>query len=281
MLMIDEVRRFPRLGLVGFAVIVVGAVLDVGLNLGADAHGMHGGAGYTHNGHLVALAGMLLVMIAILRQPLTRLVAPRGALAAAFGTDRSAVWLRRAMAATLALAGMAHLVLAPAHFAESTLMGLGFVGSAAAELGLAAGVLARPRRVLYLASIGVASALIALYAYNVALGLPFGETQAPPTAASQSLRTTTDTASQDGGAHHGDNGPATQPAEGHHGGGIQVGQGEPVDASGVVTKLAELVAIGLAVVLLRRRPGDGRPGASRPERPAWSEADALNTRRTG
>lgn len=269
MLMIDDARRFPRLGLLGFGVIVVGAALDIGLNLGADAHGMHGGAGYTHNGHLVALAGMLLVMAAVLRQPVTRLVAPRGALADVSGSDRSAAWMRRALAATLALAGMAHLALAPAHFAESTLMGLGFVGSAAAELGLAGLMLARPRRALYAATIGVASALVVLYAYNVMVGLPFSETQAPPSAITESLPTVGDSAPDDGEGHHGAaHEPAAETAEGHHAGGIQLGQGEPVDASGAVTKLAELAAIGLAVILLRRRPGADRDGTPRPKHAA-------------
>lgn len=275
MLMIDEMRRFPRLGLVGFGVIVVGAAFDIGLNLGADARGMHGGPGYLHNGHLVALGGMLLVMVAILRDPLARLVA-RGAVADA---ARSARWLRRGLAAVLALAGLAHLVLAPAHFAESTLMGLGFAGSGAAELVLAAAVLARPRRVVYLATIGVASALIVLYGYNVAVGLPFSEDEAPPTTANESLPTRADAAAHEGGAHDGADEPPTETAGGHHAGGIQLGQGEAVDASGVATKLAELAAIALALTLLRRQPGDDRSAATGTHGADERDVDGLNTRR--
>ena len=255
MLAIDEARRFPRLGLVGFAVIVIGAALDIAVNVGTDAHGMHGGVGYSHNGHLVALGGMLLVMVAVLRDPVARLVGQRDESRSVVDpsrTDRSARWMRGALAATLTLAGALHVVLAPAHFAESALMGLGFLGTAAAELGLAGLVLARPRRMLYLATVGVASAVILLYAYNVMIGLPFNATEAPHTAVTEPLPPVGATAHDDEAQHGAEHEPVTENANGHHAGGIQLGRGEPVDASGALTKVAELAAIGLALSLLRR-----------------------------
>ncbi|HEY7525357.1 MAG TPA: hypothetical protein VIA82_00770, partial [Candidatus Limnocylindria bacterium] len=48
--------------------------------------------------------------------------------------------------------------------------------------------------------------------------------------------------------HHG----AGLDANGHHHDGLALGEGEPVDALGVVTKVSEAAAIGLAITLLLR-----------------------------
>jgi hypothetical protein len=150
-------------------------------------------------------------------------------------------------------------------------MGAGFFGSAVVEFGLAAAVLVKPRRVVYFAVIGVASALIALYAYNVMIGLPFSEdSTASQVSGSVVHSDNVQHSTPDHGAEHG----AVGHAEGaHHSGGLVLGEGEPVDLLGAATKLSELATIGLAFALTlqslastgRRRVhagGDGEPAAT-------------------
>jgi hypothetical protein len=153
---------------------------------------------------------------------------------------------RLALAAVLAVAGLIHLVLVPDHFAESTLMGLGFVGATIAELGLAALVLAWPHRLVYLGTIVVAVGLIGLYAYNVMIGLPFaaGHTEVAdqPAASAEHEGEHTEGQHAEDGEH-----------AAHHTEGLVLGAGEPVDAVGATTKTLEAVSVGLALVLLRRR----------------------------
>jgi hypothetical protein len=157
------------------------------------------------------------------------------------------------LAVALAVAGVMHLLLTPDHLADSTLMGVGFVAAGIAELGLAGAVLLRPGRAAYLAVIGVAALLVALYLYNVLVGLPFaGGASAPAaTEAAEPAREhgegTGDHQEEEAGAH-GEGEEQTS----HHGDGLVLGAGEPIDAAGAATKGAELVSLGLASVLLLR-----------------------------
>ena len=149
------------------------------------------------------------------------------------------------------LAGVIHLVLTADHFKESTVMGVGFLGSALAEFALAGAVLVRPRRLVYVAVIGVATVLIGLYAYNVMLGLPFSESAAHGGVVEGSH--VGDAPHSTDGEHGSGQAEAGQVEGGHHSDGLVLGQGEPVEALGAATKLSELAAIGLAVGLLTRR----------------------------
>jgi hypothetical protein len=123
---------------------------------------------------------------------------------------------RLALAALLYVAATIHLLLTPEHLAESTLLGLGFLAAALAQLALAALVVARPGDLVIVATIAVTVALLVLYGYAVLVGLPFS-----------------------GG-------------EEEHQAGLVLGAGEPVDWWGLVDLLAEVGTLGLAGLLLVR-----------------------------
>jgi len=160
--------------------------------------------------------------------------------------------LSGALAAALGVAGLIHCLLMPDHFAESTILGLGFLTAAAAQIGLAALVLLRPRRWVYAAVIGASASLMGLYAVNVAVGLPFHAAHAEPVVVTVAHGPGTDADHHGATDHHG---AGTDHAEGAHGtGGLAIGAGEPVDAWGATTQLAQLSSVGIALVLLRRRP---------------------------
>lgn len=170
------------------------------------------------------------------------------------GRGRPVGLWRALLACALAVAGVLHLVLTPVHFSESLLMGLGFAAATAAELGLAAAVLTQSSRMVYAAVVVVGAILVAIYVYNVFIGLPFAGERAEALA-EQGMsvesaderseiadRELGDTASHEEGAQH----------DGHHTEGLALGSGEPVDALGAATKSAELVSIGIAAGLLTR-----------------------------
>ena len=158
-------------------------------------------------------------------------------------------WTRGFLIAALTLAGAIHLLLTPDHFTESAVLGVGFFGSAIAEFGLAFAVLMKPRRLAYVAVIGVSVALIGLYAYNVMIGLPFN---------GASIDGSHDNGAGHSDAHHSvaaEHDPDHEEAHsggGHHSGGLMLGEGEAMDMLGATTKLSELATIGLAVALIRR-----------------------------
>jgi hypothetical protein len=177
-----------------------------------------------------------------------------------------------ALAGALGVAALIHCLLMPDHFAASTIFGLGFLAAAIAQIGLAAVVLLRPRAWVYAAVIGLSVALSGLYAFNVAVGLPFhaAHTPGPPVVAAVDAHGEVN----DHGAaddHHGaehdrsgaaddhattdaDHGAANEHEAGGHGReGLAIGAGEPVDAWGATTQLAQVSSVGLALVLLRRR----------------------------
>jgi len=125
-----------------------------------------------------------------------------------------AEWIRVLLAAALLATGAIHLQQAPAHLEVSTALGLGFLAAAVSQIGLGAAVLVRGHRLLYIAIVADCVLFFVLYVYAVVHGLPF---------------------------------PA------HAEAGIQVGAGEPVTLSGALSKLAELVAIAIALPLAIRR----------------------------
>ena len=65
MLVIEELQRLPPLARIGLAVLVTGAALDIAINLTGSPHAMHQAMSPNHVGHLVALAGMVLVLAAV------------------------------------------------------------------------------------------------------------------------------------------------------------------------------------------------------------------------
>ncbi|MEA5455052.1 hypothetical protein SPF06_10010 [Sinomonas sp. JGH33] len=145
------------------------------------------------------------------------------------------------LAVALFTAGWIHVVLAPEHFAESLLLGVGFLASGLMQIALSSLVVGRPRDGVLSLSIATNVALIALYAYAVLVGLP-----------------------GDGGA------------DSAHATGLIIGSGEAIEPTGVAAKLAELVALAFAIVLLRRSStAAARPS---PEAPlgAPGQADSAN-----
>lgn len=244
----------------GLPLLVIGAILDVALNLAAGPQPGHHGMGFASIGAVFVLIGMILVLAGVVAGGSSRHAGDR-----ALALDRRSSpsqrpvagldWLRAALIAALLFAGIVHLLLAPEHFDESAVMGIGFVGSGVAEILLAAAVLMRPRRIVHLAVIGVAAGLIGMYAFNVMIGLPFSAASPNGAVAEEAGHSAANSAETDHGAADEDPGHADS---GHHSDGLVLGQGEPVDALGFTTKLSELAAIGLAMALLRRR-GDVIP----------------------
>lgn len=169
------------------------------------------------------------------------------------------------LAGVLGIAGLIHFLLMPDHFAASTVLGLGFLSAAVAQIGLATLVLLRPRTWVYAAVIGVSVVLMGLYAFNVAVGLPFHAAHAEPPVVADADGHAPDGdhgAADDHGSndHHGaadehgtdtDYGPTDE--DGHPDEGLAIGFGEPIDAWGATTQLAQLSSVGLALVVLRRR----------------------------
>jgi hypothetical protein len=117
---------------------------------------------------------------------------------------------RLVLAGALFVAGWIHLLLVPEHLAESPLLGVGFLAAAAAQIALAAVVAWRPSDTAAYVVVAVNVALVAVYGWAVVVGLPLGGGHA-------------DVA------------------------GIRIGAGEPVDLAGAATKLAEIVALVLAM----------------------------------
>jgi hypothetical protein len=136
------------------------------------------------------------------------------------------LWPRVGLAGALFIAGWIHLALTPEHLGESTVLGVGFLVSGLAQLSLAGVIAVRPSDLAYYAVVGLSVALVVLYGIAVFKGLPFG------------------------GEHD-------------HASGLILGSGEPVDVEGAVSKLAELVSLGAAFVLVGRRPGTAPAAAMR------------------
>lgn len=125
--------------------------------------------------------------------------------------------VRVGLAAVTFVAAWMHLVLTPAHLAESTVLGLGFLGAGLLQLGLAAVIVERRSERALSLLVAVNVALLAIWAYAVLVGLPLAE----------------------GGHDHG--GAAT---------GLVIGHGEPVDLAAAITKVAELMSLAVALLVL-------------------------------
>jgi hypothetical protein len=84
-------------------------------------------------------------------------------------------WVQWLVAALLLGAGAVHLALAPSHFGESTVEGIGFLVAAWLQIALAVALLLRPTRAVIFAIIAVSAASIMAWAVSRIWGLPFGE----------------------------------------------------------------------------------------------------------
>ena len=167
-----------------------------------------------------------------------------------------ATWASALLATVLVIAGAIHLILMPEHLAESTLFGLGFCAAGLTQLSLATLVLARPWRIVFVAVIAVSLALMALYAYNVFIGLPFHDAAAATVASAEGAGHDEGAATGDAAGH--DEAGHGEAAAEHHEEGLVLGGGEPVDAFGAGTQAAQISAIALAAYVLsraRRLPG--------------------------
>ncbi|HXG26132.1 MAG TPA: hypothetical protein VNL94_04660 [Candidatus Binatia bacterium] len=71
-------------------------------------------------------------------------------------------------------AGTIHLALAPDHFGQSTILGLGFVFAALFQLGWSALATRRHSRAMLLAGAAGTGALVGIWALSRTVGLPFG-----------------------------------------------------------------------------------------------------------
>jgi hypothetical protein len=131
------------------------------------------------------------------------------------GRVPASLWPRVMLAGALFTAGWIHLALTPEHLGEATILGLGFLAAGLAQLALPLLITVRPSDLTYFAVVGLSAALVVLYAIAVLKGLPFG------------------------GYYH-------------HGSGLSLGSGEPVDLEGAVSKLAELLSLATAFVLVGR-----------------------------
>lgn len=154
------------------------------------------------------------------------------------------------LAPALATAGVIHGLLTPEHMAMSALFGAGFLAAAIAQLGMATLAFVRPGRLLYAAVIASTIVLSGTYFYNVVVGLPFHERVAARTADDQ-VHDEPDDHETPGHADAGHEVEAAGTTD-HHDEGVALGAGEPIDAYGAVTQLAQLSAAGVALVLLRR-----------------------------
>jgi hypothetical protein len=134
-------------------------------------------------------------------------------------------WLQLALAAVTFGAGVVHLLLVPEHLAENPLLGMGFLAAGVAQVVLAALVLARPAPTPLSLLVILDVAILAVYAYAVLVGLPFGSAEGMEGMAGMDM---------------------------HDDHGLMLGAGEPVDVLGGLTFLLEVAGIGLVVALVRR-----------------------------
>ena len=81
-------------------------------------------------------------------------------------------WL---LASLLVSVGAIHVAMAPSHFGESPVEGVGFLVAAWLQIGLGVAVVLRPSRAVVSAVIAVSAASIATWAVSRTAGLPFGE----------------------------------------------------------------------------------------------------------
>ncbi|HEY8718316.1 hypothetical protein [Pengzhenrongella sp.] len=134
------------------------------------------------------------------------------------GRMRHGLPIRVVMAAATFVAAWMHFVLTPEHLGQSTLLGLGFLAAGIVQLVLCVVVVERPGSAALSVLVMVNVALLVIWAYAVLVGLPIG-------------------------------------GEGQHAAsGLVVGSGEPIDLAAAITKVAELVSLSIALVLMRALP---------------------------
>ena len=212
--------RLLRLVAIVAALIVVADSLYVAARIAAYVADPGPAAALTQPtagpGALLMAAGGLLILAAAVVAPLRP------------GRLEHGIGARLVLAGGLLLAGWVHLVLTPAHLGEATILGVGFLVAAIAQVGLAGLALARPRDWVWYAVVLVNTALIAIYAYAVLVGLPFS-------------------------------------ADHDHAMGLVVGSGEPIDLPGAVSKIAELATLGIVFMLLGRSEQGAGTHATTPE----------------
>jgi hypothetical protein len=104
--------------------------------------------------------------------PTSERSAPPGA---ADGTSKDVAFAQWLLAALLLGAGAVHLAMAPPHFGESTVEGVGFLVAAWLQVGLGVAVVLWPSRGVMNAVIAVSTACIAAWGVSRIVGLPFGE----------------------------------------------------------------------------------------------------------
>jgi hypothetical protein len=75
---------------------------------------------------------------------------------------------------TIALAGLVHLLIAPAHYAHAPAHGIFFAGAGLAQCGWAVAFWRRPTLTLYRAGLTVSGGLVVLWLLTLALPAPFG-----------------------------------------------------------------------------------------------------------
>jgi hypothetical protein len=96
-------------------------------------------------------------------------------LGAVHGSSTDIAFAQWLLAALLVGAGAVHLAMAPPHFGESTVEGVGFLVAAWLQVGLGVAVVLRPSRGVITAVIALSTAAIAAWAVSRTAGLPFGE----------------------------------------------------------------------------------------------------------
>lgn len=75
---------------IGLAAMVIGAVLDVVVNLAAGPHAMHHRVDFAHLGHLLAIVGMVLVLAGVAIHGARRQLSRRDPAADSGGLDSNA-----------------------------------------------------------------------------------------------------------------------------------------------------------------------------------------------
>ncbi|WP_422935140.1 hypothetical protein [Sinomonas sp. P47F7] len=128
---------------------------------------------------------------------------------------------RLGLASTAFAAGWVHLLLAPEHWGESAILGVGFLGAGLLQLALAIAIVARPTLPAHFALVVLNVALVVIWLYAVFVGLPLGE------------------------------------VHDHTAGGWVVGAGEPITPAAAVAKAAEIAgALWAGAMACRAAPAD-------------------------
>ena len=208
-------------GLAGFGVLAIGAWTGVGLIETANslAHDPLLVSSLEPGLLVASIGGGLAFAVLFIPGPTGR---PDGMAAAP--TPRSVAKVSvsvLALASTLGVAAVVHLLLAPEHGRGSLVMGMGFVAAGLGQAVLAVLVLPRRRVAVLALTIAVNVVLVAAYVLAVTVGLPLD--------------------------NH-----SVQGALAEHG---ALGHVEAIDSVGALTVVLEILAVGLAVRHLRAYQG--------------------------